>query len=116
MLFAYFCTDRGDQTAARSRLLVEHLRYFESIVDKIFVSGTVPPTAPGDTRKAAGSVIIYNVGSREEADALFKGDPYDSLDLYEKVEVVVFNPAAGTAVGGISWDIVNGEVRRRKPA
>jgi uncharacterized protein YciI len=113
MRFAYVCRDRGDQTAARMKVLKEHLRYMESVADKVLIAGPVPG-ATGETRRFAGSIVIYNVATREEADALFKADPYAAADLWERVDVVPFDPAMGTAIGGITWEFVDGEVHRTK--
>lgn len=114
MRFAYFCFDRGDQMAARNERLMAHLHYMEQIADQIMIAGPIPGPAGGP--RFAGSVIIYNVGSREEADALFNNDPYASANLWERVEVVPFSEALGTAIGGLTWEIVNGDLKMKQPA
>jgi uncharacterized protein YciI len=111
MIVAYICTDRGDQTETRRRLLLDHLRYVETVADKILVGGPVPPTEPGDTRQFKGSILLYKVGRPEEAAALFNGDPYAKAGIWEKVEVLPFEPALGEVVGGITWQIVDGQIR-----
>ena len=35
MKFAFICTDDGNQDEVRARHLIEHLRYVESVLDKI---------------------------------------------------------------------------------
>ena len=40
MIHGFLCTDRGDQTAVRRKFLLDHLRYIETIADKVFIAGT----------------------------------------------------------------------------
>jgi uncharacterized protein YciI len=113
MIYGYLCTDRGDQTETRRRLLVDHLRYVESIADKVLIGGPMPPSDPGDRRQFKGSILLYKVRSRDEAAALFAADPYAKAGIWETVEEFAFAPVIGDAVGGITWEIVDGAVRRR---
>jgi hypothetical protein len=56
-------------------------------------------------------MLLYKVNSREEAKALFTGDPYAAADIWEKVEEIAFKAAVGDVVGGTTWEIVDGQVR-----
>ena len=78
------------------------------------IAGPIP--GPEGGPRFTGSVIIYNVGTREEADALFNGDPYARANMWERVETIPFSEALGTAIGGLTWEIVNGEIKMKQPA
>ena len=114
MIHGYLCTDRGDQTAVRRKFLMDHLRYIETIADKIFIAGPEPSDIPGVYK---GSLILYKVDTAEQAKALFDADPYAKADIWESVRPSSFNPAVGDHVGGVTWKIIDGQVQMlKKPA
>ncbi len=114
MIHGYLCTDRGDQTAVRRKFLMDHLRYIETIADKIFIAGPEPSDIPGVYK---GSLILYKVDTAEQAKALFDADPYAKADIWESVRPISFNPAVGDHVGGVTWKIIDGQVQMlKKPA
>ncbi len=114
MIHGYLCTDRGDQMAVRRKFLLDHLRYIETIADKIFIAGPAPSGAPGVYK---GSLILYKVDTADEAKALFDADPYAKADIWESVQPISFSPAVGDQVGGVTWKIVDGQVQMlAKPA
>ena len=113
MIYAFICRDAGDQTERRSALLLEHLRYIETVIDHIVVAGPGLPTAAGDTRQFQGSMMLYRAESMTEAKALFDGDPYARNGIWSSVDVMSFEAVAGAYVGGTTWDIVDGQLVRR---
>ena len=114
MIHGFLCTDRGDQTAVRRKFLLDHLRYIETIADKVFIAGPEPSDTPGVFK---GSLILFKVDTAEQAKALFDADPYAKADIWESVRPISFNPAVGDHVGGVTWKIVDGQVQMlKKPA
>ena len=113
MIYAFICRDAGDQTERRSALLLEHLRYIETVIDHIVVAGPCPPTAAGDTRQFQGSMMLYRAESMTEAKALFDGDPYARNGIWSSVDVMPFEAVAVAYVGGTTWDIVDGKFTKR---
>ena len=114
MIHGFLCTDRGDQMVVRRKFLMDHLRYIETIADKILVAGPAPSDTPGVYK---GSLILYKVATADEAKALFDADAYAKADFWESVQPISFSPAVGDLVGGITWKIVDGQVQMlKKPA
>lgn len=114
MNIAFICTDDGDQTETRTTHLIEHLRYVESVLDKVVVAG--PCLAPeGEGRQFQGSIMVYKADSEEDARVLFEGDPYVKNNVWSKVRVMPFVPVAGHLVGGKTWVIEDGEMKRAEP-
>jgi uncharacterized protein YciI len=115
MKFAFICTDNGNQDETRSRHLLEHLRYVESVLDKIVVAGPCAPSDESDERQFQGSIMVYEADSEAEAHALFDGDPYVKNGVWQKVRVMPFTPVAGQMVGGKTWRIEYGRMVRAEP-
>lgn len=113
--FAFICRDGGDKTGLRRQHLVAHLTYVESVIDRVLIGGPNPPMRPTDTRQFEGSLMVYRADTMAEARALFENDPYFKHGVWDSFEVLNFNPVAGTAVGGKTWDIVDGRVRAAAP-
>lgn len=114
-IYAFVCKDNGDQTQRRRELLIEHLRYIESVVDKIVVAGPNPPLDPADPRQFAGSIMVYQADSPEAARSMFESDPYFRNKIWSSYEMMPFSPVVGSYIGGKTWDIVNGQVMRVDP-
>jgi hypothetical protein len=114
-IYAFICKDGGDKGAVRRQHLIEHLRYVESVMDSVVVAGPCPPTAPGDARQFAGSIMMYRAKTEAAARALFEGDPYVKNRVWDAVEMMNFTPVAGDYIGGQTWAIVDGKMERRDP-
>lgn len=115
MNFAFICTDDGNQDEVRSRHLLEHLRYIESVLDKVVVAGPCAPSDESDERQFQGSIMVYEADSEAEARALFDGDPYVKNGVWKKVRVMPFNPVAGQMIGGKTWTIEGDKMHRADP-
>lgn len=114
MNFAFICTDDGDQSELRTKHLLEHLRYVESVLDKIVVGGPCPSNQD-DGREFEGSIMVYKADSEDQARSLFEADPYVKNGVWSKVRVMPFVPVAGSLVGGKTWVIEDGEMKRTEP-
>ena len=67
MIYAFICKDGGDKTQIRRDVLLDHLRYIESVIDKIVVAGTCPPLSSSDPPQFGGSMLRYRADSPAEA-------------------------------------------------
>ena len=115
MIYAFICKDGGDKTQIRRDVLLEHLRYIESVIDKIVVAGTCPPLSSSDPPQFGGSMLMYRADSPAEARSLFECDPYFKNKIWDSYEMMNFSPVAGDYIGGRTWDIVDGKVMRKDP-
>jgi len=108
MIYAFICKDGGDKSELRRTHLMAHLRYVESVLDKMILAGPCPAMRAGDNRRYQGALVMYRADSPEEAKALLENDPYFRNGIWEAYDVMPFEPAAGELVGGKTWDISGG--------
>ena len=114
-MYAFICHDGSDKGDLRRVHLIEHLRYIESILDKVVVGGPCPPQRPFDQRQCEASIMIYRAETMGQARELFENDPYFKNKIWDSFDVFNFNPVAGSYVGGKTWEIVDGEVTAHQP-
>jgi uncharacterized protein len=115
-MYAFVCKDNGDQTERRRELLIEHLRYVESVIDKVVVAGPCPPLTTDDKRQFAGSIMVYQAETPEAARSMFENDPYFRNKIWTGYDMMPFVPVAGQYIGGQTWKIVDGQMLRAEPA
>ena len=115
MNYAFICIDDGDQDQTRSKHLIKHLRYVESVLGKMVVGGPCQPSSADDTRQFQGSIMVYEAGSEAEARALFNGDPYVKNGVWKDVTMLPFTPVAGQLIGGKTWEIDGETMKRTEP-
>lgn len=95
MLFVLICKDRPDVgLERRMQTRPEHLAYLESLGSKVRVGGAM---LSDDGKAPAGSVIIIEADSLEDAKAIAAADPYARADVFEAVEIHPFRQALGVA-------------------
>jgi uncharacterized protein YciI len=75
--------DKPGSLELRKSARPQHLAYLELISGKIAYGG---PLLDPDGQPC-GSVIIYNVESRDEAEQLISEDPYTKAELFGHVEI-----------------------------
>lgn len=93
-LYAMIGYDRKDSLAARLGVRADHLARVRSLADdgRIIIAGPFPaidadePTAAG----FAGSLIIAEFDSLEQASDWFADDPYVTAGVFESYEVRPF--------------------------
>ena len=83
ILIAY---DKPDSLELRKSVRPRHLAYLELISGKIAYGGPMLDHAG----QPNGSVIIYNVEDRTEAERLIEADPYTEAKLFGHVEIRAF--------------------------
>jgi hypothetical protein len=100
-VIAVIAWDRpGPEAAeARARLLPQHLAHVETIIDRIAVAGPLL----GADGKPAGSLVVLDVETAEEARAIFESDPYFAAPIWQEPTIVPYRAVAGAWVGGKAW-------------
>jgi len=94
MIFAVRMYDSIDASALRKQHLAEHLAYVETIMPNILVAGAL--TAQGDS--AAGSLAVMEMADQAALEAAMKGDPYWVNGVWERYEILPYNPVVGAWV------------------
>jgi uncharacterized protein YciI len=77
-------TDKSDVGDLRARTRDEHLRYLDANKDKLLAAGAL---IEDDGSGGSGSLYIVDTDERKEAEAFLKGDPFDKVGLFAKVEI-----------------------------
>lgn len=97
MLFAIHCLDKPLSTGLRAVTRDAHLGYVAGSGDKIVIAG---PLFSEDGERMAGSLIVLEAASLEEARLWNAHDPYTKVGLFESVDIRPFN-----------WTLANGQKR-----
>ena len=92
------CKDIPDSWPLRSRITGEHLKYIDTIKDKILIGG--PVRGDAGAHGPVGSIIVYRTESIDEAKALLANDPFAKNKLFASCEWFDFSQYVGTYVGG----------------
>jgi uncharacterized protein YciI len=114
-VFAFICKDGGDKTKIRRDLLLEHLRYIETVADHIAVAGPCAPRQTSDTRQFEGSIMIYDAPSESAARAIFEGDPYFKNGIWDSYDIMAMNPVVGHYIGGQTWELAGDSITFTPP-
>lgn len=72
--------DKPNSEALRMRTRQAHLEYADTLGDTLVFAG---PTLSEDGQAMIGSVWVLAVGSKEEAEAITRADPYEKVDLFQ---------------------------------
>ena len=112
MKFAFICVDDWNQEKKRSDLLVEHLEYIESVLDKVVIAGACPLNDEELTEGYQGSILVYESDTKKEAMSLFEADPYVKNNIWKEVKILPWKPVAGKLIGGKTWEIKDGKILR----
>jgi uncharacterized protein len=97
--FVAIAWDGPEGTAIRALHRDAHFAYIATIADRIAVSGPIKDAEGVNI----GSLLIYNVETAEEAQALLTADPYFHAGLWDRWTLNPFLAAAGDWVGGTIW-------------
>ena len=96
MLVSVYCIDKPGSAEPRQRLLDDHLAHVQTIKDKIMVAG---PIMNDSQEESIGSLLVFEVGSTDEARVIMEQDPYFNGDIWADVRVEVFRGVVGHWVG-----------------
>ena len=82
--------EAGPTLRADRAVMEAHWRYELSIRDKILAAGSL---RSDDGVTPRGSLLILDVATREEAEALLQADPATKAGLRGKITIRYWNPA-----------------------
>jgi hypothetical protein len=99
-LVAAICHDGPDSHPARKAAAQAHLRYVESILDRLALAG---PLYDAAGERMVGSIYLFKTVDIVEARRLLEADPYFAARFWRSIEFLPFLPAAGELVGGTTW-------------
>jgi len=98
---AVYCLDAPGSAAGRKAAAQAHLRYIETILDRLLMAG---PLFAEDGSAIVGSLYVFNTSSLSEAKRLLEADPYCQAGFWHSVDCRPLRPAAGDCVnGGKIW-------------
>jgi uncharacterized protein YciI len=84
MLYALICTDKSDSLAIRRAKRPEHVKYLQSLGDRLVLAG--PFTEP-DGETMNGSLVVIEAASLDAARNIAAGDPFAKVGLFASVEI-----------------------------
>ena len=83
MLFALICADKPNSLDLRMKERPDHLAWLTSLGEALKTAG--PFTT--DEGSPIGSLVIIEAGTRADAEAIAKNDPYAKAGLFASVEI-----------------------------
>lgn len=86
MAYVLICTDKPGSLDLRMANREAHLAYMGGFADKRLMVGPLLD----DDGNMAGSLLIMDFTTREEAEALAANDPYNQAGLFETVVIKSF--------------------------
>ena len=97
---AVICHDGPDSQSARKAAARDHLRYVETILERLALAG---PLFSDDGQRMIGSLYVFKTGSLDEARRWLEADPYFAAGFWQSIDFRPFLPAAGDFVGATIW-------------
>ena len=94
MIFAVRMYDSPDAPRLRKQHLAAHLAYVDTLMAHILVAGAL--TARGDS--PAGSLGVMDMPDQAALEAVMQADPYWRNGVWERYEILPFNPVVGAWV------------------
>ena len=90
-LYVLVCNDKSDSLELRLANREAHLAYARGFADRLKVAGPLLDEAGN----MAGSLLILEADSLEEARGFNLGDPYQKAGLFASVQVTAFKASIG---------------------
>jgi uncharacterized protein YciI len=90
-LYVLVCNDKPDSLELRLANREAHLAYARGFADRLKVAGPLLDEAGN----MAGSLLILEADSLEEARGFNLGDPYQKAGLFASVQVTAFKATIG---------------------
>lgn len=100
MLVSIYCKDALGGAELRRGKMAEHLEHIEEIEERIKVAG---PVMGPDGEGPVASLLIFEVGSLDEATAMLHADPYYQAGVWQEINIQEFKGVVGSWVGGKTW-------------
>ena len=89
--FAIYCVDKPNSLELRMATREAHLAYVGGFRDQLRLGGPML----NENGDMAGSIIMVEMETLAEAQALAAGDPYNQAGLFERVDITAFRPSLG---------------------
>lgn len=86
-MFALRAVDKPNSLELRLATRPAHLDYWKDRMDKIVLGGPILD----DEGKPAGSLMVFEVADKAEAEALVAADPYALAGLFGEVAITGWN-------------------------
>lgn len=99
-LVAVLCHDAPDSAEARRSASRAHLRWVESMLERIALAGPLYSEEGGEM---IGSLYLFRTRDLDEARRWLESDPYFQAGFWSRIEFRPFLPAAGDLIGGTVW-------------
>ena len=90
-LFAIYARDKPDHLETRLATREKHVAHLNGLGDRLRLAG--PWMDEGG--RPAGSLVVIEAGSEQEARLFADADPYAHAGLFESVDVVPFDARLG---------------------
>ena len=90
-IFAIYCVDKPNSLELRMATREAHLAYAGGFRDQLRLGGPML----NENGDMAGSIIMVEMETLAEAQALAAGDPYNQAGLFERVDITAFRPSLG---------------------
>ena len=90
-IFAIYCVDKPNSLELRMATREAHLAYVGGFRDQLRLGGPML----NENGDMAGSIIMVEMETLAEAQALAAGDPYNQAGLFERVDITAFRPTLG---------------------
>lgn len=100
MLYAVIGRDGPDAPRLRREHLQAHLDWVVTVMERIRVAGPLRDAPGGEPRM---SLYVLEAADESAARDFLEGDPYFRQGVWERVDVMALDAAAGTWVGGARW-------------
>ena len=97
--FAVMAWDVDDSAPIRDAARAAHFVHIARIIDKVAVAGPLKDA----TGTIIGSLVVLDVADAEEAESVFRSDPYFDAGVWQRWTIHPFVAAAGEWVGGKIW-------------
>lgn len=98
MYFAVYCLDKEDGLPRRLDSRPAHVDYLKSLGTRLKLAG---PLLDDAGENPAGSLLIIEADSLEEARTLVAGDPYGAADVFKSVVVRPWRSFTGQWLEGV---------------
>jgi len=87
MLYTFLLIDKPGAQELRQRIRPEHKSYLGALADRIAFAG---PLLADDGQTMAGSLLVIDFPSREEAHRWLAAEPFTRAGLYAATSVYAF--------------------------
>jgi uncharacterized protein len=90
-LFTLVCQDKPEALDLRLATREAHLAYLRGFGDQVKLAGPLLDTEG----RPAGSLLVFEAESLDEAERFAAGDPYAQAGLFEQVDISGFRAVIG---------------------